>query len=93
MPRYFEGSAPPAGILLAENNEWQLYDRPAHGTPTWVSLKLVAKNLQLHKANYWLGWHRAERRFATGRDSAILRAELPGVYEWVKDRLIEHELA
>lgn len=42
-------------------------------TPEWLSVKLVAKpGERLRKANYWLGWHRQERRFAGGSEYRAL---------------------
>jgi len=49
---------------------WRLYRRAASAAP-WVSLKLVRLTAGAGSANYWLGWHTVDQRFA--RTSCAVR--------------------
>src|SRR5690606_17597607 len=84
----FKGNAPRDGVLLAtlmdaDGSTWSLFDRPAAASGDWQSLKLCAVHRHKHKANYWLGWHRAERRMARVRSAAALREHRPALYAMV----------
>lgn len=82
--RTFSGTAPKDGVLVAENEQWAIYDR-LRPSGKWSAIKIVSKKPRAIKANYWLGWD--GERFAKNRDYRLLAANRPEVARWAEQLL------
>jgi len=85
------GTPPPDGILLAENDGWQLYFRKYTGGG-WISLKLISKDSSAKKGNYWLVYQQGQR-LGKNRDRYILEQYQPELLAWIKEQLLQQDFA
>lgn len=87
MARIQRGTAPQDGVPIAsceyQGARWTLYLRVDKGSGSWLSLKLTASH-HARKANFWLGWSMAERRYARTRDAGTLERYEPMMLRWAR---------
>lgn len=76
----FAGKPPEGGVVVAENDEWVLWDT-LKGNGEWRSLKLVSKDRRERKANFWVGCN--SERMAECKDKDCLMENYPELYDWV----------
>jgi hypothetical protein len=92
----FKGNPPEIGEIIAESNDWLIYDVPNRFEKgdefNWARLKLVAKRPMPAKGNYWLGWSYKEQRLARSKDAAVLAQYLPDLHRWVVEQMTAHDL-
>lgn len=70
-----------------EGLSWWLTVLCARCCDGWISLKLHATGAVRLKANFWLGWHPAEQRFAHRGDYAVLARLRPELRDAVGEFL------
>lgn len=99
MPRMIHGrrpydDMPPLHSATIDGTTWRLFLlEDHHDAKGWLNLKLIAEPHAIRKANYWIGWHPDEQRFAYSSHLTQLRAERRAVYDWLKLVLTDSEAA
>ena len=77
------GTPPKDGNLIAENNEWMLYLLSGRTADGFINAKLVSKQRRADRANYWLGFRRANVALCMGHDAKQIEQLYPELYRWV----------
>jgi hypothetical protein len=76
----FSGNRPKVGEQIAIVGQFAVYRLPSGSYP-WCPIKVIAMpGIQLHKANFRLGWSVEGRRFAKTADAARMAEDHPQVW-------------
>jgi len=80
------GHPPEGGELLAENEKWALYKLMSSG-PVYLNLKLIRKQRDKSKANYYLAWKYGAIFFVETSDLRVLEKYNLAILRWVIQKL------
>lgn len=72
--------------LIGETNEWWLFDREKDAG-NWKSLKLVLKDKNQKKQNFWFGYNSKDQRISNTNDVKIMKEHYPDLFDQVLERL------
>lgn len=69
--------------ITSEEIEWVLYERGSMHSHDWLDIRVVAKYGAADKASYWMSWSLREKRFARGKDAAVMAEHRPSLRDAV----------
>jgi len=75
------GKAPPTETYtqVASFDEFVLYQGKPQADSQWITLKLAATGVRVHKANYWLAWNPETKELARGKNALMLKKYRPAL--------------